>query len=257
MANPVHAALSLFTVIPLPPVLDWNKNTTRGALALIPWVGGVIGAISAAVAALVIVTGAGPVLAAVIGMTCWIALTGGFHLDGVADTADGLASHKPAPEALAIMKQHDIGPMGVITLVLMLLINLACLVSPHFAGWAVLAVIGFAPVVGRMAALEGTCSWVSAARKDGMGSMYIGTTTGLTFLVNLVLVVIVSAGIGGLGLGWRGVLVFPVATIVSVGIAICWRRYLCGRLGGMTGDTLGSTLELSTTIFLLVAALAS
>ncbi|GAA3105764.1 hypothetical protein GCM10020254_59560 [Streptomyces goshikiensis] len=63
------------------------------------------------------------------------ALTRGLHLDGLADTADGLGSAKPAEDALRIMKQSDIGPFGVVTLLLVLLIQAAALADVYADSW--------------------------------------------------------------------------------------------------------------------------
>ncbi|MYV40156.1 adenosylcobinamide-GDP ribazoletransferase, partial [Streptomyces sp. SID1328] len=79
---------------------------------------------------------AGPLLAAVASAAVPAALTRGLHLDGLADTADGLGSGKPAEQALAIMKRSDIGPFGVLTLVLTLLAQVAALAGLYGDSWA-------------------------------------------------------------------------------------------------------------------------
>ncbi|MYX73011.1 adenosylcobinamide-GDP ribazoletransferase, partial [Streptomyces sp. SID3915] len=86
--------------------------------------------------ALLLLAGAGPLLAAVASVALPAALTRGLHLDGLADTADGLGSGKPAEDALRIMKQSDIGPFGVITLLFVLLAQVAALFELYGRGWA-------------------------------------------------------------------------------------------------------------------------
>ncbi|NEE30554.1 adenosylcobinamide-GDP ribazoletransferase, partial [Streptomyces sp. SID7982] len=83
-----------------------------------------------------LLAGSGPLLAAVASVAVPAALTRGLHLDGLADTADGLGSGKPAEDALRIMKQSDIGPFGVITLLLVLLAQVAVLFELYGEGWA-------------------------------------------------------------------------------------------------------------------------
>ncbi|CAM5688924.1 Adenosylcobinamide-GDP ribazoletransferase [Streptomyces rimosus subsp. rimosus] len=86
-----------------------------------------IGLAAAALGTLLTLLGSGPLLAAVATAAVPAALTRGLHLDGLADTADGLGSGKPADDALRIMKQSDIGPFGVITLLFTLLAQVAAL----------------------------------------------------------------------------------------------------------------------------------
>ncbi|MGK5554842.1 adenosylcobinamide-GDP ribazoletransferase [Actinomadura kijaniata] len=73
--------------------------------------------------------GLSPLLGAALAVAASAALTRALHLDGLADLADGLGSGKPAAEALAIMKRSDIGPFGVVTLLLALVIQVAALAS--------------------------------------------------------------------------------------------------------------------------------
>ncbi|MYR56245.1 adenosylcobinamide-GDP ribazoletransferase, partial [Streptomyces sp. SID625] len=80
--------------------------------------------------------GAAPLLAAVVTAAVPAVLTRGLHLDGLADTADGLGSGKPAADALRIMKQSDIGPFGVITLLFVLLAQVAALTQAYADSWA-------------------------------------------------------------------------------------------------------------------------
>ncbi|NEA02421.1 adenosylcobinamide-GDP ribazoletransferase, partial [Streptomyces sp. SID10116] len=85
----------------------------------------------------------------------------GLHLDGLADTADGLGSAKPADDALRIMKQSDIGPFGVITLLFVLLAQVAVLFQLYEASWARGA---FAAVVSATAARLA----LTVAARDGV-----------------------------------------------------------------------------------------
>ncbi|NEC37257.1 adenosylcobinamide-GDP ribazoletransferase, partial [Streptomyces rubrogriseus] len=80
--------------------------------------------------------GAGTLLAAVATAAVPAVLTRGLHLDGLADTADGLGSGKPAEDALRIMKQSDIGPFGVLTLLFTLLAQVAALAQAYDGSWA-------------------------------------------------------------------------------------------------------------------------
>ena len=98
-------------------------------------VGLTVGLCAAAVGGVLLFLGAGPLLAAVATAAVPAVLTRGLHLDGLADTADGLGSGKPADEALRIMKRSDIGPFGVITLLFVLLAQVAALAELYGESW--------------------------------------------------------------------------------------------------------------------------
>src|SRR3982075_4623765 len=121
----LRLAVTLLTAIPLnggrgggsaPP-----RRAAAAAMTWAPVVGLLLGAAAAAVLELAARWGrTGPLLAAVLAVAALALLTRGLHLDGLADLADGLGSRRPAGQALASMKRSDIGPFGVVTLVLTL-----------------------------------------------------------------------------------------------------------------------------------------
>lgn len=251
----LHAAVSLFTWIPVPAV-DLDRDTARRAMLALPWVGLIAGLGAGAVAAVVGLLGGGALLAAIAGLAVLAAVSGAMHLDGLADTADGLGSLKPAAEALSVMKVSDIGPMGVVALVLVLGLDVAALASPHLTGPSIAAALLVMPVVGRLGALIGTGRWSVAARPEGLGALVAGVTTDLGLLLNGLAVLAVAALAGGLAQGARGVAVFMLAAMIAGGVAALWQRHLQRRLGGVTGDTLGSLIEVTQAAFVLVLALA-
>ncbi|MBT0879684.1 adenosylcobinamide-GDP ribazoletransferase, partial [Campylobacter sp. 2018MI01] len=122
---------------------------------------------------------------------CWLAgATGGFHLDGVADTADGLGSRAAPEKALMIMKKSDIGPMGVMSIVLVLLVDAAAVVSlagtvGSGAWWRVAILVGLGPALARAAILLATMTGVPCARPGGFGSLVAGVTTPRSAAINL------------------------------------------------------------------------
>ncbi|WP_146060088.1 adenosylcobinamide-GDP ribazoletransferase, partial [Streptomyces sp. SM5] len=131
----VRFAFGTLTVLPV-RVSRWDRGTARAGMLCAPLAGLVVGLLAAVPGALLSLAGAGPLLAAVASAALPAALTRGLHLDGLADTADGLGSGKPAEDALRIMKQSDIGPFGVITLLFVLLAQVAALSELYGRGWA-------------------------------------------------------------------------------------------------------------------------
>ncbi len=245
-------AAGLFTIVPV-PYSTIDRTDARRAVRALPWLGLVLGLI-AALAAWLVGWRTGPLLAAVTGVLVPVALTGAMHLDGLADTADGLGSRKPAPEALDVMRRSDIGPMGVVSIVLLLLLQVAALtvfISPGEQA----VVIALQPLVGRVTILAATTARHPMARADGFGALVGGVTSTLGAAVGHVLVVLLCGVLGWWRAGLYGGLALSASCLVAFVIAYVWRRHLQRRLGGLTGDTFGSLIEVSGTAFVLAAAL--
>ncbi|MEV0820201.1 adenosylcobinamide-GDP ribazoletransferase [Nonomuraea rubra] len=157
-------ALGTLSVLPV-RVERVDRQVTGQAMALAPAVGLLLGLL----AGLALLLPAPPLLGAVLALGLLALLTRGLHLDGLADLADGLGSGKPSDQALDIMKKSDIGPFGVMTLVLMLLAQVVALADAGL--WALVT----ACVAGRLALTWACRSGVPAARPDGLGAMVAGT----------------------------------------------------------------------------------
>jgi adenosylcobinamide-GDP ribazoletransferase len=199
--------------------------------------------------------GAGPLLAAVASAAVPAVLTRGLHLDGLADTADGLGSGKPAEDALRIMKQSDIGPFGVITLVFVLLAQVAALAEAYDGSWArgALAAVVSAGAA-RLALTLAARTGVPAARPEGLGAAVAGVVprTGAALVTLLVLAAAAGGGalLGAYDLG-RAVL----AVVLAVAAAELLLRHCTRRFGGVTGDVFGGLAETAATTALVVLAL--
>jgi adenosylcobinamide-GDP ribazoletransferase len=192
-------------------------------------------------------------LGAALAMMLLALATGGLHLDGLADTADGLGSRRPADQALEIMRRSDAGPLGVATLVLVLLVQVCALASlPR--GWAGAAGLVLAAVTSRVAVVLATGS--PPARPSGFGALVAGRTSaaGRAASVVVLLGAVVAAGLalGGVSAAARG----AAAAAAGLAVAALLRWAAVRRLGGMTGDVFGAVIELSTATVLLVLVLA-
>ena len=191
--------------------------------------------------------------------------TGGLHLDGLADTADGLGSRRPADQALEIMRRSDAGPLGVATLVLVLLVQVSALASlprgwggtaaAAGGGWTGASGLVLAAVTSRVAVVLATGS--PSARPSGFGALVAGRTSaaGRVASVVVLLAAVVAAGLalGGVAAAARG----AAAAVAGLAVAALLRWAARRRLGGMTGDVFGAIIELSTATVLLVLVLAS
>jgi adenosylcobinamide-GDP ribazoletransferase len=225
-----------------------------------PAVGLLLGVIAAAVLLLADhLLGTGPLTASGLAVGSLALLTRGLHLDGLADLADGLASGKPAPAALDIMRRSDIGPLGVVTLVLTLLIQVAALSRAESAdqGRGAAALIA-AVVTGRLALTWACRRGVPAARPDGLGALVAGSVrpvipaaVSAVTLTAAAAATAVSATTTGGALGWT----LPLAVPAGLAAAYAVQRHAVRRLGGITGDVLGALAEIAATVALVVAAM--
>jgi adenosylcobinamide-GDP ribazoletransferase len=214
-------------------------------------------------------------LAATLAVAILGLLTGGLHLDGLADTADGLGSRRPRREALAIMRRPDIGPMGVAALLLVILLQITALAAIPPGGLSIAALV-LAAVTGRVAVVLATGPGSPSARPGGFGAL-ITDTTAARVRVAAVAALLAAVAAAGFLLGAYPQATLPlgrgagaargdgpaiaarwlVATLLSLLAAELLRRMAKRRLGGMTGDVYGAVIEVCTATVLLVLALSS
>jgi adenosylcobinamide-GDP ribazoletransferase len=247
-------AFGTLTVLPV-RVSRWDRDAARGGMLCAPLAGLVVGAASAAAGLLLRVLGAGPLLAAVAAVAVPAVLTRGLHLDGLADTADGLGSGKPAADALRIMKRSDIGPFGVITLVLVLAAQVAALAQAWAGSWArgALAAV-VAAVVARLALTLAARTGVPAARPEGLGAAVAGVVPPGGALA-VALVVTPAAAAAGAALGVRTALLAAGAVLAALAAAELLLRHCVRRFGGVTGDVFGALAETAATCALVLLSL--
>jgi adenosylcobinamide-GDP ribazoletransferase len=248
--------MSLFTTIPAGVSGMLDDDVAARAILWLPAIGLLLGGIGACVVLAVgglNATGPGRLLGAALAVTAIAVLTGGLHLDGLADTADGLGSRRPAAGALEIMRRSDIGPIGVGALVLVLLIQVTAVAAIPRLPLAAAALV-LAEVTGRVSVVVATSS--PAARPGGFGALVAGRTTAVDRAVTAgalaCAVVVAGLAAGGPVLAGRGL----GAVLAGLGAGWLLQRTARQRLGGMTGDVFGAILQVSATTALIVVALA-
>ncbi|MFJ7334708.1 adenosylcobinamide-GDP ribazoletransferase [Streptomyces sp. NPDC101110] len=247
-------AFGTLTVIPV-RVTRWDRQAARGGMLCAPLVGLAVGAAAAGLGLALLFLGAGAPLAAVASVAVPAALTRGLHLDGLADTADGLGSGKPADDALRIMKQSDIGPFGVITLVLVLLAQVAALARAYDGSWArgaCAAVVSAA--LARLALTLAARAGVPAARPEGLGAAVAGVVPLRGAVIAVVAVTGAAAAAGAL-LGPYDVIRTVLAVVLALAAAEALLHHCTRRFGGVTGDVFGGLAETAATTALVVLSL--
>lgn len=256
MTDGLRLALTTLTVLPLRPGRV-DRRAAGQAMLLAPLVGLVL----ALVVTPVLVAGprvlppggAAAVLTAALTIALLALLTRGLHLDGLADTVDGLASYLPAAEARAVMRRGDVGALGAAALVLVLLTQVAALATAPSTGQAVEALL-IAVVTGRLAVVCACTPRTPAADPTGLGATVAGTVP--VALAGLSVVTVVTVAVGYQLLVGGGYLAVQAAAAVlgGLGVALLLRRHTVRRLGGLTGDVLGALVEMATTVVLVIMA---
>jgi cobalamin 5'-phosphate synthase/cobalamin synthase len=243
LTGPLESA-ALLTVLPVP------RKATESARGVLPWaplVGLALGGIATGVAVLG-ERWIAPLAGAVLGIAVLALLTRGLHLDGLADTADGLGPLRGRERALQVMHQSDVGPFGVVTLVLTLLLQTACLAAllETPGGWPA---FWFAVAVARLAMARTGLPGVPMADGSSLGALVQGTVSARWFAGWwFVLGLLIAIGTGELALRIAG------SALVGLLAAELLYRRARARLGGVTGDVMGAMSETATTVTLLVAA---
>ncbi|GGQ61113.1 adenosylcobinamide-GDP ribazoletransferase [Streptomyces pilosus] len=254
LADGLRFAFGTLTVLPV-PLTRWDRPAARAGMLCAPVVGLVAGVLAAGTGLLLLLLGTGALLAAVASVAVPAVLTRGLHLDGLADTADGLGSGKPAGDALRIMKQSDIGPFGVLTLVFVLLAQVTALAQAYGHGGArgALAAVVSA-VVARLSLTLAARDGVPPARPEGLGAAVAGVVP-LPGAVGTALAVTGLAAAGGSFLGGADVLRAVLAVLLAVAVAELLLRHCVRRFGGVTGDVFGGVAETAATAALVVFSL--
>lgn len=239
----VRQALLFLTVLPLPAGPPGSARELGRSLAYFPLIGLGLG---------LLLAGANhavglffpPSVCALLVLLLLIFVTGALHLDGVADTADGMYGIRDRATRLRIMKDSRVGAMGVVALLCLLLLKVVTLTAlPAVAQWQVLIAL---PVVGRwmMVALAVLAPY--ARSEGGTGSVFVEEAGRRELGIATLILAAVLLGFFRL---WGLTL---LAALVLVVIAL--ERYFRRRLGGVTGDILGAVCEWSEALFLLLAS---
>jgi adenosylcobinamide-GDP ribazoletransferase len=237
------AAVGFLTRVPVHRRLD-ARDVARG-VPFFPLVGAAVGAVSGGVA--VLLYPQVPALAAAgVAVGVELVLTGGMHVDALADTADA-AGARTRERALEIMRDPRIGSFGAAALVLDLLVRAAAIAALLDADAALAALVATG-AVSRAAALPLAAGLPYARSEGGPGSVLSGRTSWAAAAAGIVV------GLGlSLAAGVDGLVAAGAAALVAAVFAPVFRRWL----GGVTGDSLGAVTELAgATALVVLAALA-
>ncbi len=228
-------AIAFLTILPVRLPAELPPDGLKRSAGFFPLAGWLIGGVLAGCAWFFVRAGFPPLVSAALLVILSAWLTRGLHLDGLADLLDGLGGGHTPERRLAIMKDSATGAFGVIGLVLLLALKIACLAALVTQGGQPLFFALFAaPMCARWAMATLACG-TQYPREIGTGHAFVG-----------------KVGLGELALG--ALLLTPLicwnwsAALNILWIALLpafWLRFKAAKaLGGVTGDVLGASCEL-------------
>lgn len=234
-------AISFFTRFPI-KLKDVSEDEFYNSMIFMPIVGLFIGALLFLVSWIFsyihVVS-----LQALFTMIVYIWITGGLHLDGFADTIDALFSARDHEKMMEIMKDSRLGSFGAIGLILLFLTIWSCytVVLPQN-----LLIVLLLPLVGRYCAIQTCCFSTYAEGGGGLGRRIVEMTKPWHVLIYLVLILSFAWFCIGFIAFWAAL----ATMVLNFGLMF----YLQRKIGGITGDTIGLTIELTQTIYLVLLA---
>jgi adenosylcobinamide-GDP ribazoletransferase len=196
-------------------------------------------------------------------LCCWVGITGGLHLDGVADTADGLAvdahDQEGGEKRLAVMSDSRIGAFGVIAVVMVMLLKVAALTNLPATSWPILLLT---PAWGRWGQLIAIVLY-PYLKAQGQGRFLKDSTRypedvwpmTMGILLVTVAIAIGSGHQSAVGVATQTLLSLGVWTVGSGISALLVGYILYRKLGGHTGDTYGAVVEWTEAVALIWATM--
>lgn len=244
----LFAAFRFLTILPLPGNSGHSEEELRQSLVYFSLVGLCLGSVAAGFA-FVFFTFLPPLVAALCVTFALLVFSGGLHLDGLADTADGLCSARTREKIMEIMRDSRIGAMGVTAVIMMLLLKIFTLAE--FGGSDVWRAAMLMPLAGRYAIILLMNLLPYARTSGGLATLFYksGRLRVSLLAIFFLFLFLAFSLFGSLG----------IITVAAVTIVIVVFSWFCNaKIGGATGDTLGAGCEIAeaTTSFVLCLALA-
>lgn len=236
--NSLNFAFSFLTVFPVPTTETLEREELIKGVYCFPAIGAVLGILLYLFSIFLPNSFSTELVSffVILGLAC---MTGAFHLDGLADTADGFFSSRPKEQMLDIMRDSRIGAMGVLALIFVVLLKWIAL--NQLLTMNLWFVIFLMPIAGRCFMIM-PMVLIPYIREQGLGSdlWLFARTKSLIVLPALYLVCLV---IGGFSAAFSAIL----CTALVYGFA----KYCEYKIDGGTGDTVGACVELSEASFLV------
>jgi adenosylcobinamide-GDP ribazoletransferase len=234
-------ALSFLTRLPVPSVDAEKAGNIALAAPWLPVVGAIVGAFVAL--AVWLLAGIGAWVGALVGLLVWVLITGALHLDGLGDVADGLGAAHGNPERfIAVARDPHLGSFGAVAIVLQLAAKLVLLA-------AVTERLGLSALVPALILLAAWARWGTLVLGRAVKPLAEGMASRLAAGIDTRVVIMQGAALAVLTAYLAPVLLLAVP--FTAVLAIYWRA----RLGGITGDCHGASIEIMETALLFALLL--
>jgi adenosylcobinamide-GDP ribazoletransferase len=240
----LRRALGFLTIYPLRATDTWTPETLGGSMVYYPLVGLCLG-LALWILAWLLGMFFPMSIVSVLLLGCLAVMTGGLHLDGLADTIDGLSGGYSREETLQIFKDPHVGSMAVVGVVLVVLLKYASLNA--LSGNALLLALVLMATLGRASMVQLACFSFYARPSGGLGEPFVRGIKREHFFVAVGLTISIALLFGG----WRGVMIWLLVSLATLG----YQRYFRWRLSGITGDVLGATNEVNEALVLVLATM--
>ncbi|MEV0336065.1 adenosylcobinamide-GDP ribazoletransferase [Nocardia sp. NPDC050717] len=239
--NAVCLTFSWLTVLPITGPAAVDRHAAGQAIALAPLVGLVLGGLATAAMWLSVTAGLTTLLAGLLTVGALGLLTRGMHLDGLADTVDGLGSYGPPERARQIMKSGGAGPFGVAALIFAIAVQAVAFAALADEGhWFAL---GLAVTLGRVAVVPACRRGLAAAPDSGFGTLVAGTQSPGA-VVGWPVLAVLAAVFAVPGNFWLG----PAVVLAVLALCALIVRHCVRRFDGLSGDVLGAVVEITVSL---------
>lgn len=245
-----YLLLGFMTRIPLPKIKEFDSKLLGKGMKWFPLIGFIIGGINYIFIRCLEHLNFSPILLTISVVVMNIILTGALHLDGLADTFDGIFSYRSKQKMLEIMKDSRVGTNGAIALILYFIIKIALIneVALKYE-MNISNIMLVLPIIERIGGVF-NCLCEPYARPVGLGKTFVENTTWVSFIFSYVLSVAILFGLSRLDIiGFRSI--FFIENIVIL-FSFFFGRLVTRKIGGITGDTLGAVLEISSVFALFL-----
>ena len=248
LTDGIRLAVGTLTTVPIPAPRKIDRRVAGAAMTLGPFAALPLAAVAGLIVAGGVALGLPALAVAALALGAVALGSRGLHLDGLADTADGLGASYDRAKALDVMRRGDSGPTGVATLLFVLLVQTGALTGAIEHGHGIAAAV-LSVLCGRCVLSLCCARGVPSARPEGLGA----TVAGSVPILVAAAVFVLAAGCAALTPGlpwWRGVLAVALGyAAAAVLLARCVQR-----IGGVTGDVLGGCVEVAVAAALLATA---
>lgn len=228
----IVVAFQFLTRLYLPINVEWDTGNLRRSLTWFGLVGAFIGVILAGAMTLFNRFDLIPAVSAIIILIIWIFITGGMHIDGISDMADGFFSMRDKEKTLEIMKDSHVGAFGVITIVFLLLIKFEMLKEFIVIEKNVWLLI-LPPTIARIAAGL-VLSFYETTKKSGLGYTFHSSDPRIFWAIGFIVTLIISS-------------ILNIKSLIFIGIAILASNLMAlwakKKIGGLNGDIYGAIVE--------------